>query len=56
MKGCLADPLWQTPVWIVVKEEEERRKKAALEAGRVQQREADARRDEMRREAGLGTK
>ncbi|KND87376.1 Assembly factor cbp-4, partial [Tolypocladium ophioglossoides CBS 100239] len=44
------------PIWIVVKEEEERRRKAALEAGRVQQREADARRDEIRREAGLGTK
>ncbi|POR32577.1 Cbp4 [Tolypocladium paradoxum] len=44
------------PIWIVVKEEDERRKRAALEAGRVQQREADARRDEMRREAGLGTK
>ncbi|KAM4065085.1 CBP4 domain-containing protein [Hirsutella rhossiliensis] len=44
------------PIWIVVKEEEERRKKTALETGRAQQREADARREEMRREAGLGAK
>ncbi|PHH63552.1 hypothetical protein CDD81_5739 [Ophiocordyceps australis] len=41
------------PIWIVVKEDEERRKKAALEATKAQQREADAQRDEMRREAGL---
>ncbi|EQK98199.1 hypothetical protein G6O67_002047 [Ophiocordyceps sinensis] len=44
------------PIWIVVKEEEERRKKAALVAGKAQQREADARREDMRREAGLGAK
>ncbi|EFY93092.1 CBP4 domain-containing protein [Metarhizium acridum CQMa 102] len=44
------------PIWIVVKEEEERRKKAVLEAAKVQQKEADARREEMRREAGLGSK
>ncbi|PHH76513.1 hypothetical protein CDD80_1484 [Ophiocordyceps camponoti-rufipedis] len=44
------------PIWVVMKEEEQRRKQAALEAGRTQQREADARRDEMRREAGLASK
>ncbi|GAO14544.1 uncharacterized protein UV8b_04348 [Ustilaginoidea virens] len=44
------------PIWIVVKEEEERRKKAVLEAAKAHQREADAQRDEMRREAGLGSK
>lgn len=41
------------PIWVVVKEEEERRKKAVLGAAKVQQKEADARREEMRREAGL---
>ncbi|PFH61763.1 hypothetical protein XA68_16383 [Ophiocordyceps unilateralis] len=44
------------PIWIAMKEDEQRRKQAALEAGRTQQREADACRDEMRREAGLGSK
>ncbi|RDA83438.1 hypothetical protein CP532_4423 [Ophiocordyceps camponoti-leonardi (nom. inval.)] len=39
-----------------MKEDEQRRKLAALQAGKTQQREADARRDEMRREAGLGSK
>ncbi len=43
-------------VWIVVKEEEERKRKAALRAGKAQQREAEAQREEMRREAGLGSK
>ncbi|KAF5138213.1 Assembly factor cbp-4 [Metarhizium anisopliae] len=51
--GCVFLP---NLVWIVVKEEEERRKKAVLEAAKVQQKEADARREEMRREAGLGSK
>jgi hypothetical protein len=37
-----------------MKEEEERKKRADLEAARLQQLEAAARRDEMRREAGLG--
>ncbi|KZZ93280.1 CBP4 domain-containing protein [Moelleriella libera RCEF 2490] len=41
------------PIWIVVKEEEERRKKAVMSAAKVQRQEADARREEMRREAGL---
>ncbi|UNI24206.1 Assembly factor cbp4 [Purpureocillium takamizusanense] len=43
------------PIWIVVKEEEERKKQAALRAGKAQQREAEAQREEMRREAGLGS-
>ncbi|EHK22456.1 uncharacterized protein TRIVIDRAFT_54134 [Trichoderma virens Gv29-8] len=42
------------PIWAVIKEEEERKKKADLEAARLQKQEAAARRDEMRREAGLG--
>ncbi|KAH7304914.1 hypothetical protein B0I35DRAFT_444425 [Stachybotrys elegans] len=41
------------PIWTVIKEEEERRKKAELEAGRQTLKEADARREEMRKEAGL---
>jgi hypothetical protein len=41
-------------VWAVIKEDEERRKKAELEANRLQKQEAVARREEMRREAGLG--
>ncbi|RDA93835.1 hypothetical protein CP533_6409 [Ophiocordyceps camponoti-saundersi (nom. inval.)] len=44
------------PIWVAMKEDEQRRKLAALEAGKTQQREADARRDEMRREAGLASK
>ncbi|KJZ69607.1 Assembly factor cbp-4 [Hirsutella minnesotensis 3608] len=44
------------PIWVVVKEEEERRKQALLEQGRTQQRDAEARREEMRREAGLDAK
>lgn len=41
-------------VWAVIKEDEERRKKAEIEASRLQKQEAVARREEMRREAGLG--
>ena len=41
-------------VWTVAKEDEERRKKAIMEAGKAQQKEAEARKEEMRREAGLG--
>ncbi|PTB70543.1 CBP4-domain-containing protein [Trichoderma citrinoviride] len=41
------------PIWAVMKEEEERKKRADLEAGRLQQLEAAARREQMRREAGL---
>ncbi|KAI9163362.1 Assembly factor cbp-4 [Paramyrothecium foliicola] len=44
------------PIWIVLKEEEERKKKASLAAGKTLQQEADARREEMRREAGLAPK
>ncbi|KAK5998759.1 Assembly factor cbp-4 [Cladobotryum mycophilum] len=44
------------PIWIVIKEEEEKRKKAELEASKVQQKEAEARREAMRREAGLSEK
>lgn len=43
-------------VWIVAKEEEARTKQRALQAGRVQQKAAEARREEMRREAGLDSK
>lgn len=43
-------------VWEVAKEADERRKKAALAAGRAQKAEAEARREEMRREQGLATK
>lgn len=50
---CLCADACQTIVWIVVKEEEERRKKAVMSAAKVQRQEADARREEMRREAGL---
>ncbi|RCI14049.1 hypothetical protein L249_8035 [Ophiocordyceps polyrhachis-furcata BCC 54312] len=46
----------EKPIWEAMKEDEQRRKLAALQAGKTQQREADARRDEMRREAGLGSK
>ncbi|KAK1252634.1 hypothetical protein MKX08_003821 [Trichoderma sp. CBMAI-0020] len=42
------------PIWAVIKEDEERKKKAELEASRLQKQEAVARREEMRREAGLG--
>lgn len=41
-------------VWAVIKEDEERRKKAELEANRLQKQETVARREAMRREAGLG--
>jgi hypothetical protein len=44
------------PIWVVLKEEEERKKKAQLSAGKTMQQEADARREEMRREAGLSPK
>ena len=44
------------PIWIVLKEEEERKKKAGLAAGKAMQQEADARREEMRRESGLAPK
>lgn len=43
-------------VWEVAKEADEKRKKAALAAGRAQRAEAEARREEMRREQGLETK
>ncbi|KAK3196261.1 Assembly factor cbp4 [Lecanicillium sp. MT-2017a] len=42
------------PVWTVAKEDEERRKRATMDAAKAAQKEADARREEMRREAGLG--
>lgn len=41
-------------VWTVAKEDEERRKRATMDAAKAAQKEADARREEMRREAGLG--
>ncbi|KAG6029899.1 hypothetical protein E4U41_000233 [Claviceps citrina] len=44
------------PIWVVVKEDEERRKKAVMSAAKVQQREADTQREQMRREAGLESK
>ncbi|KOS18312.1 Assembly factor cbp-4 [Escovopsis weberi] len=44
------------PIWTVVKEEEERKKRADLEAGRLQKSAAEARQEEMRREAGLAAK
>ncbi|KAK2591903.1 Assembly factor cbp4 [Conoideocrella luteorostrata] len=44
------------PIWIVLKEEEERRKKAVFSAAKTQQQEADAQREEMRREVGLDSK
>ncbi|KPM45088.1 hypothetical protein AK830_g1445 [Neonectria ditissima] len=44
------------PIWIVVKEEEERRKKAISTAAKESKKETDARREEMRREAGLEAK
>ncbi|KAH7019979.1 hypothetical protein EDB80DRAFT_701998 [Ilyonectria destructans] len=44
------------PIWIVVKEEEERRRKAELAAVKASKKETDARREEMRREAGLEAK
>lgn len=43
-------------VWFVVKEEEERRKQAAIDKAKADAKEAEARRDEMRKEAGLQTK
>jgi hypothetical protein len=43
-------------VWEVAKEADEKRKKAALAVGRAQKAEAEARREEMRREQGLATK
>jgi hypothetical protein len=43
-------------VWEVAKEADDRRKRAALAAGRTQKAEAEARREEMRREQGLATK
>lgn len=43
-------------VWEVAKEADDRRKAAALAAGRTQKAEAEARREEMRREQGLDTK
>ncbi|EWG38925.1 hypothetical protein FVEG_01990 [Fusarium verticillioides 7600] len=44
------------PIWIVVKEEEERKRKAAAAAAKATQKDADTRREEMRREAGLDAK
>ncbi|KAG6019471.1 hypothetical protein E4U19_007205 [Claviceps sp. Clav32 group G5] len=44
------------PIWAVMKEEEERQKKAVLSAAMAQRREADAQREQMRREAGLDSK
>ncbi|KAG5953642.1 hypothetical protein E4U58_000331 [Claviceps cyperi] len=44
------------PIWTVMMEEEERQKKAVLGAARAQQREADAQKEQMRREAGLESK
>ncbi|KAH6888089.1 hypothetical protein B0T10DRAFT_67625 [Thelonectria olida] len=44
------------PIWIVVKEEEERKKKMQLAAAKASRQETDARREEMRREAGLEAK
>ncbi|CEJ91214.1 Putative CBP4 domain-containing protein [[Torrubiella] hemipterigena] len=44
------------PIWFVVQEEEERKKKALFEKAREDQRQAEARREEMRKEAGLQTK
>lgn len=43
-------------VWVAIKEEEEIRRVAGEKAIKRQQSEAEARRDEMRREAGLGSK
>ncbi|KAI6780061.1 CBP4 [Emericellopsis cladophorae] len=39
------------PIWIVVKEEEERMKKKAIADAKTREREAEARKAEMRREA-----
>ncbi|KAG5993921.1 hypothetical protein E4U52_001579 [Claviceps spartinae] len=44
------------PIWTVMMEEEERQKKAVLSAARAQRKEADAQREQMRREAGLESK
>jgi hypothetical protein len=41
------------PIWIVQKEEEEKRRAEALAASRARDREADARREEMRKQAGM---
>ncbi|KEY68662.1 hypothetical protein S7711_00539 [Stachybotrys chartarum IBT 7711] len=41
------------PIWVVIKEEEERKKQAGLAAAKQNLKEADARREEMRRETGL---
>ncbi|KAI5464146.1 hypothetical protein BGZ63DRAFT_145872 [Mariannaea sp. PMI_226] len=44
------------PIWVVIKEEEERKKQRESAAAKATKQETDARREEMRREAGLGAK
>lgn len=41
-------------VWVVAKEAEEKDRQRAIDAARARDREAEARRQEMRKEAGLG--
>lgn len=40
-------------VWIVAQEEEEKQRRRAIEAAKTKDKEAEARRQEMRKEAGL---
>lgn len=54
--GSIRKRLTVEIVWVVMKEDEERKKKADLSAVKKQQKEAEARREEMRSEAGLGSK